>query len=158
MTEHDREIIDELARRAFDVARPTSFKPYAVERVFRESVKAVTDIGTTRPGPNDSKRYVAGRIRKLIDRSEQVYPVSSEKASFDGDFGERVDRYADYFVEHLLFDICDGRPSRLKRLSNNFADGFYAATLALIREQSDAADEHEPEEAPTQTTLGETEP
>jgi CRISPR-associated protein Csc3 len=119
-------------------------------------VKAVTDIGTTRPGPNDSKRYVAGRIRKLIDRSEQVYPVSKDKASYDGDFGERVDRYADYFVEHVLFDICEGRPSRLKRLSNNFADGFYAATLALKREQRDAADENEPEEAPSQTTLGDT--
>jgi CRISPR-associated protein Csc3 len=155
MTEHDREIIDELATRAFDIARPTSFKPYAVERVFRESVKAVTDIGTTRPGPNDSKRYVAGRVRKLVDRSEQVYPVSNDKASHDGDFGERVDRYADYFVEHVLFDICDGKPSQLKRLSNNFADGFYAATLALIRNQSDAADD-DPDESPTQTTLGET--
>jgi CRISPR-associated protein Csc3 len=85
-----------------------------------------------------------------------VYPVSNDKASYDGDFGERIDRYADYFVEHVLFDICDGKPSRLKRLSNNFADGFYAATLALIRDQSDAADD-DSEEEPTQTTLEKTE-
>lgn len=135
MTEATREMIDELAFRAFDVARPTSFKPYAVERLFRESVKAVTETGTTRPSEQDCKRYVAGRIQKLIDRSEQVYPISAEKAAHDGDFGERVDRYAEFFVEQVLFDLCDGRPSRLKRLSNNFADGFYAATLALIREQ-----------------------
>lgn len=137
MTEATREMIDELAFRAFDVARPTSFKPYAVERLFRESVKAVTETGTTRPCEQDCKRYVAGRIQKLIDRSEQVYPISAEKANYDGDFGERVDRYADFYVERVLFDLCDGRPSRLKRLSNNFADGFYAATLALMRKQGE---------------------
>lgn len=135
MTETTRETIDELAFRAFDVARPLSFKPYAVERLFRESVKAVTEPGTTQPSEQDCKHYVAGRIQKLIDRSEQVYPVSREKAAFDGDFGERVARFAEFFVERLLFGLCDGRPSQLKRLSNNFADGFYAATLELMREQ-----------------------
>ena len=133
MTEETRERIDELAHLAFDVARPTSFKPYAVERVFRESVKAVTETGTTRPGRQDCVYYVSGRIQKMIDRSEQVYPVSEDKASKDGNFSERVDAYAEFFVDEILFDICEGRPSRLKRLSNNLADGFYAATLGLMR-------------------------
>lgn len=143
MTETTSETIDELARLAFDVARPIpgSYKPYAVERVFRESVKAITEPGTTRPGRQDSKYYVSGRIQKMIDRSEQVYPVSKEKAARDGNFGERVDRYATYFVDRLLFDLCDGKPSRLKRLSNNFADGYYAATLRLIREESSSNEE-----------------
>lgn len=137
MTANESETIDTLATLAFDVARPTSFKPYAVERVFREGVKAITEPGTTQPGPEDCKRYVSGRLQKMIDRGEQVYPVSEEKASRDGNYGERVDRYAEFFVEEVFVDLCDGKPSRLKRLSNNFADGFYAATLRLMREQSD---------------------
>jgi CRISPR-associated protein Csc3 len=146
MTEETRERIDELARLAFDVARPMSFKPYAVERVFRESVKAVTETGTTRPGRQDCVYYVSGRIQKMIDRSEQIYPVSEEKASTDKNFSERVDAYAEFFVDRILFDICEGRPSRLKRLSNNLADGFYAATLVLMR---DGANDSESSTEPT---------
>lgn len=163
MTEKPRERIDELARLAFDVARPTSFKPYAVERVFRESVKSVTETGTTRPGRQDSVYYVSGRIQKMIDRSEQVYPVSSEKANSDLDFSERVDAYSEFFVDEILFEICGGRPSRLKRLSNNLSDGFYAATLSLVRsnsdhgaEESDAADEQDGTTTENQTTFDQT--
>jgi len=141
MTANEREKIDELATLAFDIARPTSFKAYAVERVFRESVKAITEPGTTQPGPEDCKRYVSGRLQKMIDRGEQVYPVSEEKAILGGDYGERVDRYAEFLVEEVYVDLCDGKPSRLKRLSNNLADGFYAATLRLMREQSDSGEE-----------------
>lgn len=143
MTKRTSDTIDELARLAFDVARPTSFKTHAVERVFRESVKAITGPGTTQPSRQDCKHYVSGRIQKLIDRSEQVYPIAEETSTYGGHFGERVDRYAEFFVDRLLFDLCDGKPSRLKRLSNNFADGFYAATLQLIRDES-AADEDAP--------------
>lgn len=135
MTRKTSNIIDELAGLAFDIARPKSFKPYAVERVFRESVKAITEPGTTQPGAEDCKRYVSGRIQKMIDRGEQVFPVSEEKSVTDGNYGERVDQYAEYFVDEVLVGLCDGKPSRLKRLSNNFADGFYAATLRLMRDQ-----------------------
>ena len=152
MTEETRERIDELARLAFDVARPTSFKPYAVERVFRESVKAVTETGTTRPGRQDCVYYVSGRIQKMIDRSEQVYPVSEEKASNDENFSERVDAYAEFFVDKILFDICEGRPSRLKRLSNNLADGFYAATLGLMRANANDSNSESSTEAATEST------
>lgn len=146
MTERTSDTIDELARLAFDVARPTSFKAHAVERVFRESVKAITGPGTTQPSRQDCKHYVSGRIQKLIDRSEQIYPIAEEKSTYGGNFGERVDRYAEFFVDRLLFDLCDGKPSRLKRLSNNFSDGFYAATLQLIRDES-ADDEDAPSAA-----------
>lgn len=155
MTVRASNTIDELASLAFDVARPTSFKAYAVERVFRESVKAIVEPGTTRPAPEDCERYVSGRIQKMIYRGEQVYPVSKERASRDGDFGERVDRYAEFFVEEVYVALCDGKPSRLKRLSNNFADGFYAATLRLMRDQSNANDTRG--EDAEQATLGDTE-
>lgn len=145
MTRKTSNTIDELANLAFDIARPASFKPYAVERVFRESVKAITELGTTQPGTEDCKRYVAGRIQKMIDRGEQIFPVSKEKSDTDGDYGERVDRYAEYFVEEVFVGLCDGKPSRLKRLSNNLADGFYAATLRLMREQGSDHDDEDAE-------------
>lgn len=154
MTANESEMIDELASLAFDVARPASFKPYAVERVFRESVKAVTEPGTTRPGPSDCKRYVSGRLQKMIDRGDQVYPVSAEKASRDGDYGERVDRYAEFFVEEVFVALCDGKPSRLKRLSNNFSDGFYAATLRLMRDQGSSDEEEQINRESDQTIHG----
>lgn len=157
MTRDTSNTVDKLAELAFDIARPTSFKPYAVERVFRESVKAITELGTTQPGSEDCKRYVSGRIQKMIDRGEQVYPVSKDVSEHDGDYGERVERYADFFVEELYVKLCDGKPSRLKRLSNNFADGFYAATLRLIRKQSSSnGDDGEAEQNIEQTELEDT--
>ena len=153
MTREASNIIDTLAELAFDIARPKSFKPYAVERVFRESVKAITELGTTQPGAEDCKRYVSGRIQKMLDRGDQVYRVSEEKAIRDGDYGERIDRYAEYFVEQIFVRLCDGKPSRLKRLSNNFADGFYAATLRLQREQSSSDESNDKPEADENTTL-----
>jgi len=126
--------ITELAELAFDVIRPdpTNRKPYAVERVFRESVKAVKDFGPVRPSRQDAVYAVAGRVGKL--RSEQVYPVSHEDSEHGGSFDERVERYAEFFVDEVLFRMFDGEPSKLKRRSNNLADGFYAATLRLQRD------------------------
>lgn len=141
MTKESSEIIEELASRAYDVARPTSFKPYAVERVFRESVKAITEMSSARPSRADAKLYVSGRIQKMVDRGGQVYPVSQEKSAGDGTLEERAERYSDFFVEEALYGLCDGNPSQLKRMSNNLADGFYAATLRLKREEIDAKEE-----------------
>lgn len=140
-----REVIDELAERAYDVARPASYKPYAVERVFRESVKAITEVSSARPGREDSKRYVSGRIQKMVGRGEQMYPVSEEKSEAGGRLQERAERYADFFVDEVLYGICDGKPSRLKRLSNNLADGFYAATQELRREEFQEKEEEKEE-------------
>jgi len=126
--------ISELAELAFDVIRPdpTNSKPYAVERVFRESVKAVKNFGPVRPSRQDAVYAVAGRVGKL--RSEQVYPVGHEESEHGGSFDERVERYAEFFVDEVLFGMFDGEPSKLKRRSNNLADGFYAATLRLQRD------------------------
>ncbi len=129
--------ISELAARAFDVIRPTprNNKPYAIERVFRESVKAVKEFGPLELSRQDAIDAVAGRVGKVPERSEQVYPVPHEDSSFGGAYNERVERYAEYFVDEVLIGMFDGKPSRLKRRANNLADGFYAATLRLQREQ-----------------------
>ena len=137
--------ITELAERAFDVIRPdpTNSKPYAVERVFRESVKAVKEFGPVRPSRQDAVYAVAGRVGKI--RSEQVYPVSHEESEHGGTFDERVEHYAEFFVDEVLFGMFDGEPSKLKRRSNNLADGFYAATLRLQRERyrDEQQDDHD---------------
>jgi CRISPR-associated protein Csc3 len=127
--------ISELAERAFDVIRPdpTNSRPYAVERVFRESVKAVKGFGPIRPSRQDAVYAVAGRVGKI--RSEQVYPVGYEDSEHGGSFDERVEYYAEFFVDEVLFGMFNGEPSKLKRRSNNLADGFYAATLRLQRDQ-----------------------
>lgn len=153
MTQETSDIMDELARRAYDVARPTSFKAYAVERVFRESVKAITEMSGARPSKDDAKLYVSGRIQKMVGRGEQLYRVSKEKSNAGGTIEERAERYADYFVEEVLYGICDGNPSRLKRMSNNLSDGFYAATLRLRREESDEDSEQTVEQETEQTNL-----
>lgn len=131
--------ISELAARAFDVIRPApgNDKPYAIERVFRESVKAVKEFGPLEISRQDAVDTVAGRVGKITDRSEQVRPVGYEESNHGGTYDERVDHYAEFFVDEVLIGMFDGKPSRLKRRANNLADGFYAATLRLQREQYD---------------------
>ena len=134
-----RATISELAARAFDVIRPApgNDKPYAIERVFRESVKAVKEFGPLDISRQDAIDAVAGRVGKVPERSEQVYRVPHEDSEAGGTYNERVERYAEYFVDEVLIGMFDGKPSRLKRRANNLADGFYAATLRLQREQYD---------------------
>jgi CRISPR-associated protein Csc3 len=131
--------ISELAARAFDVIRPApgNDKPYAIERVFRESVKAVKEFGPLDISRQDAIDAVAGRVGKVPERSEQVYRVPHKDSTVDGTYDERVERYAEFFVDEVLIGMFDGKPSRLKRRANNLADGFYAATLRLQREQYD---------------------
>ncbi|GAA1329446.1 hypothetical protein GCM10009647_068150 [Streptomyces sanglieri] len=129
--------ISELAARAFNVIRPApgNDKPYAIERVFRESVKAVKEFGPLEISRQDAVDAVAGRVGKVPERSEQVYRVPHDDSDVDGTYDERVERYAEFFVDEVLIGKFDGKPSRLKRRANNLADGFYAATLRLQREQ-----------------------
>lgn len=131
--------ISELAAQAFDVIRPApgNDKPYAIERVFRESVKAVKEFGPLEISRQDAVDAVAGRVGKVPERSEQVYRVPHEDSDAGGTYDERVERYAEFFVDEVLIGMFDGKPSRLKRRTNNLADGFYAATLRLQREQYD---------------------
>lgn len=145
MSEQTEEVITTLATYAFDAIRPVPYnrKPHAVERVFRESVKAVKDANTLEIGRQNAIDRVTGRLQKLPDRSEQVYRVSEEKSERGGTPNERIELYAEYFVDKVLIGMHDSQPSVLKRHANNLADGFYAATLRLQRESRNEDDEEE---------------
>jgi len=130
-TPHNR--ITTLADLAYDAIRPASGhgrKPHRVERVFRESVKAVSKTGQ-QLDKEDYRMCVSGRLQKMIDRQagDAVYPVSAEESNAGTPLQERIEEYAKYFVDEILYGIANGRPSQLKRLENNLADGFFGATL-----------------------------
>lgn len=143
MTTTTKDDITQLAELAYDAIRPTpgNDKPYAVERVFRESVKAVKESNQFRMDADEASLLVAGRLQKLPNRSEQVYRVSEEKSKHGGHLNERINRYAEAFAENLLVDRCEGKPSLLKRRANNFADGFYAATIRLMYRTDETNDD-----------------
>jgi len=136
MTQETTQRITTLADYAFDALRPNPRNDSAttVERVFRESVKAVKDANTLRIERQDAIDRVTGGLQKLPDRSPQIYRVSGEKSKRGGTPNERIERYAEYFVDEILLGMYEGKPSLLKRDANNLADGFYAATLRLQRE------------------------
>ena len=139
-TPHNR--ITTLANLAYDAIRPASGhgrKPHRVERVFRESVKAVSKTGK-QLDREDYRMCVSGRLQKMIDRQagNAVYPVSAEDSDAGTPLQERIEGYATYFVDKILYGIANGRPSQLKRLENNLADGFFGATL---RAEADYYDE-----------------
>lgn len=133
MTTTTRDDISELAALAYDAIRPDygNDKPYAVERVFRESVKAVKDSNQFRMGADEAALLITGRLQKLPNRSSQVFRVSEGESEYGGHLNDRIERYAEAFAQRLLVDRCEGKPSLLKQRSNNLADGFYAATLKL---------------------------
>ncbi|CAI49723.1 CRISPR-associated protein Cas10d [Natronomonas pharaonis DSM 2160] len=138
-TPHNR--ISTLAELAYDAIRPASGhgrKPHRVERVFRESVKAVSKTGQ-QLDQEDYKMCVSGRLQKMIDRQagDAVYPVSAEESDAGTPLQERIEEYAAYFVDEILYGIANGRPSQLKRLENNLADGFFGATLRAEAEYYD---------------------
>lgn len=137
-TPHSR--INRLAELAFDAIRPSTrnSKPHRVERVFRESVKAVTKTGG-QLGKEDYKMLVAGRLQKMLDRQagNGIYPVKHEDSEAGTSLQERIEDYSAYFVDEILFGLANGRPSQLKRLENNLADGFFGATLRLSSQQYD---------------------
>lgn len=141
MSESVSGIIDEMARLAFSVGRPRSFKPYAVERLFRESVKAVKSTGTMQNlSRDDYVSLVSGRVQKAVSRGDQLWIPSKEKLDTELGFGERADLFAAFFVDKILYDLCDGKPGRLKKISNNLSDGFFAATLREMRNQKSSAE------------------
>lgn len=136
MTNDTNGRISTLADYAFDAIRPVggNSKPYAIERVFRESVKAVKESNSLEIDEQDALDRITGRLQKLPDRSDQVYRVSGEKSKRGGTPDERIEMYAEQFVNGLLKPKYGMKPSLLKRDANNLADGFYAATLRLQRE------------------------
>lgn len=136
MTSDTNKQISTLADYAFDAIRPVggNSKPYAIERVFRESVKAVKEANSLDIDERNAIDRITGRLQKLPDRSDQVYRVSGEKSKRGGTPDERIEMYAEQFVNGLLKPKYEMKPSLLKRDANNLADGFYAATLRLQRE------------------------
>lgn len=153
-TPHSR--ITQLADLAYDAIRPASGhgrKPHRVERVFRESVKAVSKTGD-QLSRDDYVMLVSGRLQKMIDRQagDGVYPVKIEDSNAGTPLQDRIETYAAFFVDEILYGIANGRPSQLKRLENNLSDGFYGATLRAESEYYDERDEtSEDDNADTQS-------
>jgi len=127
MNESDK--ICHLAELGFKIAQPKGYKPHAVERLFRESVKAITELRGVNLSKCDYRATVSGRIQKTIDR------MGDDQAFVPGRMGldAKADEFADYFVDNILNNICEGKPGRLKKISNSLADGFYSATLSISR-------------------------
>ncbi len=142
-TPHSR--ITQLADLAYDAIRPASGhgrKPHRVERVFRESVKAVSKTGD-QLSRDDYVMLVSGRLQKMVDRQagNSVYRVSAEDSNAGTHLQERIENYAEFFVDEILYGIANGRPSQLKRLENNLSDGFFGATLRAESKYYDERDE-----------------
>jgi CRISPR-associated protein Csc3 len=131
MNESDK--ICHLAELGFKIAQPKGYKPHAVERLFRESVKAITELRGVNLSKCDYRATVSGRIQKTIER------MGEDQAFVPGrkDLDAKADEFADYFVENILNNICEGKPGRLKKMSNSLADGFYSATLSISRRNWD---------------------
>ena len=127
MDESDK--ICHLADLGFKIAQPKGYKPHAVERLFRESVKAITELRSVDLSQCDYRATVSGRIQKTIDRMGDDQAFVPERMGLDA----KTDEFADYFVDKILNGICEGKPGRLKKMSNSLADGFYSATLSIRR-------------------------
>lgn len=120
--------LDHLSELGYRIAIPKSYKAYAVERPFREAVKAITKTDNDL-GKEDYKNLVSGRLRKGLERTDQTFSRSKEDLDTEKGFGERVDEFADFFVDEIFYDLCDGKPGKMKRKSNNFADAYYSGIL-----------------------------
>jgi CRISPR-associated protein Csc3 len=127
MNESDK--ICRLADLGFKIAQPKGFKPHAVERLFRESVKAITELRGVDLSKCDYRATVSGRIQKTIDRMGDDQAFVPERTGLDA----KADEFADYFIDKILIGICEGKPGRLKKMSNSLADGYYSATLSIRR-------------------------
>jgi CRISPR-associated protein Csc3 len=127
MNESDK--ICRLAEIGFEIAQPKGYKPHAVERLFRESVKAITELRGVDLSGCDFKASVSGRIQKALDRMADDQAFIPERMGLDA----KADEFADLFVNEILNGICDGKPGRLKKMANNLADGYYSATLSIRR-------------------------
>jgi CRISPR-associated protein Csc3 len=131
MNESDR--ICRLAELGFKIAQPKGYKPHAVERLFRESVKAITELRVTDLSKCDYRATVSGRIQKALDRMAEDQAFVPERMGLDA----KADEFAGFFVDEILNKICDGKPGRLKKMANNLADGYYSATLSIRRKYWD---------------------
>ena len=147
MNESDK--ICHLADLGFKIARPKGFKPHAVERLFRESVKAITELRGIDLSECDYRATVSGRIQKTIDRMGDDQAFVPERMGLDA----KADEFADYFVDKILNGICEGKPGRLKKMSNSLADGYYSATLSIRRRYWDERNSNKEDQAEMEETI-----
>jgi len=87
---------------------------------------------------------VSGRLQKMLDRQagDSVYPVSAEDSNAGTSLQDRIEEYAGFFVDEILYGIANGRPSQLKRLENNlFLTAFSVRHSVQSRSYYDARDE-----------------
>lgn len=117
--------IHELADIGLKVAIPKGYEPHRVERLFRESVKA---IKAKKHGDFKREDYVdavAGSLLKMMRRAgdDQFYYRSGMYHP------DRTLKFAESFVDLAFYKIAGGHPGKLKQKSNDLSDGFYAATL-----------------------------
>ena len=119
--------IHELAELGLTVAIPKGYEPHRVEKLFRESVKAIL---AKRDGSFEREDYVdavSGRLLKMMRRAgdDQFYFVPG-RYEFD-----RTHQFAEAFVDCVFYGMFDGNPGKLKRAANDISDGYYSATLEL---------------------------
>lgn len=119
--------IHELAELGLTVAIPKGFEPHRVEKLFRESVKAIL---ARRGGSFTREDYVdavSGRLLKMMRRAgDDQFSLKPGLYEFD-----RTHRFAEAFVDHILYGLFDGNSGKLKRAANDISDGYYSATLEL---------------------------
>ena len=119
--------IHELAELGLTVAIPRGFEPHRVEKLFRESVKAILAKRDGSFAREDYVDAVSGRLLKMMRRAgkDQFYLVPG---LYDFD---RTHRFAEAFVNLIFYGLFDGNAGKLKRAANDISDGFYSATLEL---------------------------
>ena len=122
--------IHELAQLGLNVAIPRNYEPHKVEKLFRESVKAILGKKGSQYPREDYVDAVSGRILKMIKRAGDDQ-FSRTPGLYDFNL---VVKYAEYFIDHIFYQIASGDPGKLKRAANDLADGFYSATLQLREE------------------------
>jgi CRISPR-associated protein Csc3 len=122
--------IHELAQLGLNVAVPSKYEPYKVEKLFRESVKAILGKKGSQYPREDYVDAVSGRLFKMIKRAGK-----EQFSSIPGlDDFSLVVTFAEYFVDLIFYQIASGDPGKLKRAANDLADGFYSATLQMREE------------------------
>lgn len=121
------ETIHELAELGLTVAIPKGYESHRVEKLFRESVKAVRAKRDGSFAREDYVDAVSGRLLKMMRRAgkDQFYYVPGLYA-FD-----RTHQFAEAFIDLVFYGMFDGSPGKLKRAANDISNGYYSATLEL---------------------------
>lgn len=123
--------LHELAELGMDVAIPKNFEPHKIERLFRESVRAILTRGTNTYQREDYVDVVMGRLLKMMKRAGD-----DQFIRIDGLYHpEQTHAFAESFVDYVFYGLFGGNTGKLKRAENDLADGFYAATLQLREER-----------------------